>query len=315
MKTICHRGNMNGPNPDMENHPIYIQNTLNAGYDVEVDVWLLSDGLYLGHDGPIHKIERHFLQNKKVWTHCKNMETFIQLSKISNINCFFQDGDQVSRTSHGYDWAHSKSHYFSKKTILTKLDATDYWGFEGFPFAICSDYIIKGTEPSKKIFDLLIIDIDGVMTDGTKIYDTTGKVFAKSYCDLDFTAIKRLKAAGINVCFLSGDKFVNEQMAKTRQIDFFHNTPGTDKVDYLSDIKKHYNAEVVAYVGDDYYDTTIMNMADLAFCPSTSPTAVKRCAQMINVPAGKGVIAGLYDIFEDSIPYAFPVDSADVNPK
>lgn len=306
---------MNGPNPEMENNPIYIQNTINMGYDVEIDAWLMPDGIYLGHDNPIYKIDRFFLQNKKIWVHCKNIEAFINLNKIKNINCFFQENDDLVMTSQGYLWAHSKCDLFDNNTVVTKLDAKE-WKLDNIPYAICSDYLIENNyDHIKKIFDLLIIDIDGVMTDGTKVYDRDGKIISKSYCDLDFTAIKRFKSAGINVCFLSGDKIVNEQMALSRKIDFFHNVPGTDKIDYLCNIKRKYNSKITAYVGDDYYDTTIMNVVDFAFCPNTSPFFVKQCANIVNIPAGKGVIAGIYDIYERDISYSFPIDSKDVNPK
>ena len=50
---------------------------------------------------------------------------------------------------------------------------------------------------------LAILDVDGVLTDGKKTYDNTGLCIYKTFCDKDFTAIKKLKALGISVCFLS----------------------------------------------------------------------------------------------------------------
>lgn len=314
MKMICHRANMIGPNPNMENNPEYINKTLHAGYDVEIDVWLLSDGFYLGHDNPTYKINKYFLQNQKIWSHCKNLEAYMFLLKHQDINCFFQNEEEVVLTSRGYLWSHSKCKTWNNKTVITQLDSRN-WKPPSFVFAVCSDYICDQCQINTLPFDLLIIDIDGVMTDGTKIYDRDGKVFGKKYCDLDFTAIKRFIAAGIKVCFLSGDQTVNKAMAETRQIDFFHNTPGVDKADMLPDIKTHYKSFKTAYVGDDYYDISIMNSVDLAFCPQTSFTPVKAAGTIINVDAGKGVIAGLYDKFEDKIAYSFPIDSANVNPK
>ncbi len=61
---------------------------------------------------------------------------------------------------------------------------------------------------------LLILDVDGVMTDGTKFYDLKGEVSHKRYCDLDFTAIKRFKEIGWSVCFVSAATTVNVAMAK-----------------------------------------------------------------------------------------------------
>ena len=52
MKLISHRGNINGPNKEQENHPDYITSALKQGYDVEVDVWLIDGNIVLGHDEP-----------------------------------------------------------------------------------------------------------------------------------------------------------------------------------------------------------------------------------------------------------------------
>lgn len=48
---------------------------------------------------------------------------------------------------------------------------------------------------------LLILDVDGVLTNGKKYYGENGLGRLKNFCDKDFTAIKRIKAAGVNVCF------------------------------------------------------------------------------------------------------------------
>ena len=47
---------------------------------------------------------------------------------------------------------------------------------------------------------LILIDVDGIMTDGTKIYNEDHEVIYKKFCDLDFTAIRRLMASDVNVC-------------------------------------------------------------------------------------------------------------------
>lgn len=316
MKWIAHRGNISGPNPELENKPEYIQKALDLGFDVEIDVWQQPDGLYLGHDKSTYKTNRYFLQNQRLWVHCKNSDAFINLSKFTNINCFLQEEDEIALTTRGFLWAHSKCKSWNDKTVVVNL-GPQLQNPDIAPFAVCSDYVqlYSSITQNDLPFDLLILDIDGVMTDGTKIYDRDGKVVGKNYCDLDFTAIKRFLAAGIKVCFLSGDETVNKAMAETRKITFYHNSPGIDKVDYLSAIKFAYNAKRVAYVGDDYYDLGIMNVVDFAFCPKTSPSIIRKNAIVIDIPAGKGVIAGLYDKFENQIMYAFPVDSKDVNPK
>ena len=37
MKLISHRGNIDGPQPDRENSPNYINEAIEAGYNVEID--------------------------------------------------------------------------------------------------------------------------------------------------------------------------------------------------------------------------------------------------------------------------------------
>ena len=48
MKLVSHRGNINGPNPEMENDPRYVENTLAKGFSVEVDVWSSGSDVFLG---------------------------------------------------------------------------------------------------------------------------------------------------------------------------------------------------------------------------------------------------------------------------
>lgn len=116
---------------------------------------------------------------------------------------------------------------------------------------------------------LVILDIDGVMTDGRKYYNAEGMPFIKTYCDKDFTAIKRLRGAGVSVCFLSGDDFINKAMAKNRNIDFY-SARGKDKADFLDEFEATYGATraEMAYIGDDLFDYSVMAAVGHAYCPS-----------------------------------------------
>jgi 3-deoxy-D-manno-octulosonate 8-phosphate phosphatase KdsC-like HAD superfamily phosphatase len=42
---------------------------------------------------------------------------------------------------------------------------------------------------------LIILDVDGIMTDGKKYYGQDGSVYLKSFCDKDWTSIKRFKSS------------------------------------------------------------------------------------------------------------------------
>tara|TARA_B100000287_G_scaffold109810_1_gene102162 strand:+ start:1319 stop:1624 length:306 start_codon:yes stop_codon:yes gene_type:complete len=58
MRLIAHRGNLNGPNPLVENDPQRITYCIDEGYDVEIDVRYdhHTNMLWLGHDEPNIKL-------------------------------------------------------------------------------------------------------------------------------------------------------------------------------------------------------------------------------------------------------------------
>jgi len=149
---------------------------------------------------------------------------------------------------------------------------------------------------------LIVLDVDGVLTDGKKYYDNTGKGIYKTFNDKDFTAIKQFKANGWDIVFLSGDTNVNEAVANNRNIDFFNNRDSggmVDKATYIPKFETRYNVESLdmVYVGDDVFDINIMNQVGYSFCPSDSPNSVKKVAIDLEVKGGEGVIVKLFEYF------------------
>ena len=146
---------------------------------------------------------------------------------------------------------------------------------------------------------LVILDIDGIMTDGRKYYGLDGIPFAKTYCDKDFTAIKRLKGAGVEVCFLSGDERVNMAMAKNRNIPFY-SARGKDKADFVESFELKYGVDrsEMLYIGDDLFDLSIMKAVGHAFCPQDAPSILKEhCGFKNTIPrnGGENVVAKMVD--------------------
>ena len=148
---------------------------------------------------------------------------------------------------------------------------------------------------------LLILDVDGVLTDGTKVYDIEHKVLSKRYMCKDFTAIKRFIAAGVQVVMISGDNF-NATMANKRNIDFYCSRGADlslDKSRFLGIFEEKYKVsrKNMAFVGDDYFDLSIFKALDAAFCPSDAPRAIKENASyVLESKGGGGVIVELYDL-------------------
>ena len=120
----------------------------------------------------------------------------------------------------------------------------------------------------------------------------------------DFTAIKRFIAAGVKVIMLSGDNF-NRQMAEKRNIDFYcsrNKDLSLDKSRYLETFNEKYNIDInkMAFVGDDYFDLSIIKRLKYTFCPSDSPSIIKDTSlYTLQSKGGEGVIIELYDLFRD----------------
>jgi len=133
---------------------------------------------------------------------------------------------------------------------------------------------------------LLLLDVDGVLTTGKKNYSTKGEVLSKSFCDLDFTAIKIFKYFGVKTVFISGDKTCNEKIAFYRNIDFIYTRNKNvmiDKVDYLQQIEKKYkvNRKEIIFLGDDIFDMKLGLKVGLYCVPKNSFTELKKKANLV----------------------------------
>lgn len=138
MKLISHRGNIDGKTL-LENQPSYIDDAIELGYDVEIDIWYIGDRLYLGHDLAQYQIDIHWLENRKskLWIHCKNHPA-LELMCETDLHYFWHDEDDVTITSKGIIWAHPKIRPLEKSIAV--LPENHNWSV-GDCLGVCSDYI------------------------------------------------------------------------------------------------------------------------------------------------------------------------------
>lgn len=142
---------------------------------------------------------------------------------------------------------------------------------------------------------LLILDIDGVLTNGKKLYSSNGLCEYKVFCDKDFTIIKRLKSRGIHVVALTGDTW-NEKILKNRNIDCYASR-SKHKEDMLESILKKYNVSLseTAYIGDDIFDYGVMELVRYPFCPSDAIELCKNICQVIYCRGGENFLVAFFD--------------------
>jgi hypothetical protein len=138
MLKISHRGNINGSNPIHENNPHHVMNVIYSGYDVEIDIWSMFDGIFLGHDAPKYKVDYHFLVNKHLWIHCKNHEAIVYLYQDKKLNVFYHKED-ITITSQGYLWT-APGLLLSKQSIAVMPELAKDWDFKS-AYGVCTDYL------------------------------------------------------------------------------------------------------------------------------------------------------------------------------
>jgi hypothetical protein len=139
MILISHRGNVNGPNTALENSISYIEGA-SQKYQVEIDVWLINNKFYLGHDGPTYLTDEKFLCNPKFWCHAKNLVALVVMLQNDLIHCFWHQNDDVTLTSKNYIWTYPGKEIASENAIAVIPERTNDWDISK-AVGICSDYI------------------------------------------------------------------------------------------------------------------------------------------------------------------------------
>lgn len=146
------------------------------------------------------------------------------------------------------------------------------------------------TEPGD--IDLLIMDVDGVLTDGRIIYDDAGREL-KAFCVQDGAGLKYWKRAGKKSAIITGrESGVVIRRASELDIDLVHQG-ALDKLPALREILRDLDvpAERTAYIGDDLPDIPPMRACGLAIAVANAVPEVKQIADIVTLcHGGQGAV-------------------------
>ena len=136
-------------------------------------------------------------------------------------------------------------------------------------------------ERLKKI-KLLILDVDGVMTDGRIIFDSNG-VESKFFNVKDGHGIKMVQRAGIEVGIISGRE---SQVVANRAVELGIGQVYQKSLDKMVPYRQMLEAtglsdEQVAFVGDDIIDIPILRRVGFAAAPADAVAEVLPFAHFI----------------------------------
>jgi len=134
-------------------------------------------------------------------------------------------------------------------------------------------------------YKVILIDCDGVLTDGKLTIDHRGEKPFKQFHTRDVRAIRELIYNGYEVVIVSADDWSG--------IHHFANKVGADVC--ISRDKKELPYKDYIAVGDDAWDVQMLRGAKLAFCPANADESVKIIPGIVKIETngGEGVIAGL----------------------
>jgi 3-deoxy-D-manno-octulosonate 8-phosphate phosphatase (KDO 8-P phosphatase) len=152
-------------------------------------------------------------------------------------------------------------------------------------------------QPALSRVRLLVLDVDGVLTDGRLYYGAKGEML-KAFHVRDGLGIKQVASAGIEVAIISGRKssFVTK---RARDLGIKHVFQGvTDKLAALDKLVKArgFALDHCACIGDDTPDAPILAAAGLGIAVADAHRDALAAADLVTtLPGGYGAVREVCD--------------------
>ena len=134
---------------------------------------------------------------------------------------------------------------------------------------------------------LLVLDVDGVLTDGAIIINDDGSE-SKCFNSLDGHGIRMWKRAGLKIAFLSG-RSSNPTKHRACQLEVDYCLQDChDKLSALDSLAAQSGVvpQDMACMGDDLPDLPVMKAVQFSAAPANAVEQVKQSADYVTVKAG-----------------------------
>ena len=143
----------------------------------------------------------------------------------------------------------------------------------------------------------LILDVDGVMTDGGLYYSADGVEF-KRFNAQDGYGIVCARECGLGIGIISGRE-TPIVAARARALGINDVYQGAaDKVEAMRAIQARYGLEddQIAYIGDDVFDLPLLSVVGLSAAPKNARPEVRRRVHFVtSASGGEGAVRELID--------------------
>jgi len=143
---------------------------------------------------------------------------------------------------------------------------------------------------------LLVLDVDGVLTDGRIVLGEREEM--KAFHARDGLGVTLARAAGLQVAILTGrsSAAVARRAAELKVDHLVQGRP--DKKAALAELLERLGLgpDQMAAMGDDWIDLPMLDAAALAACPADArPEVVERCHFVAPSQGGRGAVRDLVD--------------------
>jgi len=160
------------------------------------------------------------------------------------------------------------------------------------------------TEPANTVgaraadIRLLVLDVDGVLTDGRLYYTALGEEM-KCFHVRDGAGIVQLLRAGVQIAIISGRDSPAVERRMTELGVTYIRQGVSDKLAVLKELLRVLNLEAntVACMGDDSADVPILQVARLAISVPDAHASARACAHVVTkTPGGMGAVREACDL-------------------
>lgn len=164
--------------------------------------------------------------------------------------------------------------------------------------------IFNNTKTKEKALKIkaFLLDVDGVLTDGSIIYDNNQLEY-KKFNVKDGQIVSHLRELGFIIGVITGrNSKVVKDRCKELKFDFHRHGIKNKQIEYNL-FKEAYSLEDedIVYIGDDIIDLTILTKCGLSATPSDARHYIKENVDIVtSSKGGEGVFRDIADYVLDS---------------
>jgi len=150
---------------------------------------------------------------------------------------------------------------------------------------------------------LLLLDVDGVLTDGRIVYGSDGQEF-KAFDVKDGHGLKLLQRAGVSIGIITGrESEVVARRASELDVKYLYQGAKDKLTPYREILQKSgLSDEEVAYVGDDLIDLPILRRVGFSATVADAIDEVKAHVDYVaSRDGGRGVVREICDVLLRSL--------------